>query len=64
MDADVVLAQREADLKVFMLRKQEIDTLIKMIGKVTESLTGRCVLIRQNSDKTVFRNSFILLFSS
>lgn len=41
VDADAVLAQREADLMLFMLRRQQIDTLINMIGKVTESVTGR-----------------------
>lgn len=40
VEADVVLAQREADLNLFILRKEQIDTLIKMIGKVTESITG------------------------
>lgn len=40
VDADVVLARREANLKPFMLRAQQIDTLIKMVGKVTESITG------------------------
>lgn len=40
VEADVVLAQREADLNLFILRKKQIDTLIKMIGKVTESITG------------------------
>lgn len=44
LDADVVLARRKADLKLFMLRVQQIDTLIKMIGKVTESITGRSTL--------------------
>uniref|UniRef100_A0A087YL98 Ring finger protein 213b n=1 Tax=Poecilia formosa TaxID=48698 RepID=A0A087YL98_POEFO len=38
-DADVVLTQREKDLNAFMQRKQEIDTLIKMLAKVTESIT-------------------------
>lgn len=61
VDADVVLAQREADLNLFMLRKQQIDTLIKMIGKVTESITGRYGLSSVNLVKTVFRNSFVLL---
>ncbi|XP_045924674.1 E3 ubiquitin-protein ligase rnf213-beta [Micropterus dolomieu] len=37
--AEVVLAQREQDLNSFMLRKQQMDTLIKMIAKVTESIT-------------------------
>lgn len=40
VEADVVLAQREADLNHFILRKKQIDTLIKMIGKVMESITG------------------------
>ncbi|XP_008298790.1 E3 ubiquitin-protein ligase rnf213-beta [Stegastes partitus] len=39
VDADVVLAQREKDLTSFIQRKQQIDTLIKMIAKVTESIT-------------------------
>lgn len=42
VDADVVLAQREKDLNSFLLHKQEIDTLIKMIAKVKESITGEC----------------------
>ncbi|XP_074519497.1 E3 ubiquitin-protein ligase rnf213-beta [Halichoeres trimaculatus] len=37
-DVDVVLAQREKDLNSFMLRKQQMDTLLKMIAKVTESI--------------------------
>lgn len=41
VDAEVVLAQREKDLNAFILRKQQMDTLIKMIGKVTESITGK-----------------------
>lgn len=40
VDADVLLAQREKDLNAFLLQKQQIHTLIKMIGKVTESITG------------------------
>lgn len=39
-DVNVVLAQREADLNCFALRRQQIDTLIKMIRKVTESIKG------------------------
>ncbi|GLD63194.1 E3 ubiquitin-protein ligase rnf213-beta-like protein [Lates japonicus] len=38
-DADVVLAQREKDLNSFLQRKQQMDTLIKMIAKVTKSIT-------------------------
>ncbi|XP_041671343.1 E3 ubiquitin-protein ligase rnf213-beta isoform X2 [Cheilinus undulatus] len=39
VNAEIVLAQREKDLNSFMLRKQQMDTLIKMIAKVTESIT-------------------------
>lgn len=42
VDADVVLAQREKDFNSFELRREKMDTLIKMIGKVTESVTGKC----------------------
>lgn len=38
--ADAVLAQREKDLNIFMERKQQMDTLMKMMAKVTESITG------------------------
>lgn len=40
VSADDVLAQREKDLNTFMQRKQQMDTLIKMMAKVTESITG------------------------
>lgn len=46
VDADVLLAQREKDLNSFILEKQQMDTLIKMIGKVTESMTGNYRRIR------------------
>ncbi|XP_068161093.1 E3 ubiquitin-protein ligase rnf213-beta isoform X2 [Antennarius striatus] len=39
IDAKMVLTQREKDLNAFTLRKQQINTLIKMIAKVTESIT-------------------------
>ncbi|KAM6964707.1 E3 ubiquitin-protein ligase rnf213-beta [Tautogolabrus adspersus] len=39
VEADIILAQREEDLNSFMLRKQQMETLIKMIAKVTESIT-------------------------
>ncbi|XP_071319372.1 E3 ubiquitin-protein ligase rnf213-beta isoform X2 [Trachinotus anak] len=39
VEADVVLAQREKDLNSFMQRKQQMDTLIKMMAKVKESIT-------------------------
>ena len=42
VDAEVVLAEREKDLNAFMQRRQQIDTLIKMMAKVTESITGWC----------------------
>ena len=44
VDADGILAQREMNLKAFYLQKQNMDTLIKMIGKVTESITGEANL--------------------
>lgn len=40
MSAEAVLDQREKDLNSFLQRKQQMDTLIKMIAKVTESITG------------------------
>uniref|UniRef100_A0A3Q2W9T3 RING-type E3 ubiquitin transferase n=1 Tax=Haplochromis burtoni TaxID=8153 RepID=A0A3Q2W9T3_HAPBU len=39
VSADEVLAQREKDLNTFVQRKQQIEALIKMIAKVTESIT-------------------------
>ncbi|KAI4801198.1 hypothetical protein KUCAC02_000123 [Chaenocephalus aceratus] len=39
VSADVVLDQREKDLESFKQRKQKMDTLMKMIAKVAESLT-------------------------
>ncbi|XP_053269183.1 E3 ubiquitin-protein ligase rnf213-beta isoform X1 [Pleuronectes platessa] len=39
VDAGDVLAEREKDLNSFMQRKQQMDTLIKMIAKVKESIT-------------------------
>ncbi|XP_056152727.1 E3 ubiquitin-protein ligase rnf213-beta [Lampris incognitus] len=38
-DADSILSRRETDLKLFMQQREHIDTLMKMIGKVTESIT-------------------------
>ncbi|XP_054605449.2 E3 ubiquitin-protein ligase rnf213-beta isoform X2 [Nothobranchius furzeri] len=38
-DAEAILAQREKNLKTFMQRRQEIETLIKMVAKVKESIT-------------------------
>ncbi|XP_029934003.1 E3 ubiquitin-protein ligase rnf213-beta [Myripristis murdjan] len=34
-----ILAQREKEMNAFLLQRQHIDTLIKMIAKVTESIT-------------------------
>ncbi|KAM9837888.1 LOW QUALITY PROTEIN: E3 ubiquitin-protein ligase rnf213-beta [Aulostomus maculatus] len=39
VEGEVLLAQREKDLNSFLLRKQQMDALIKMIAKVTESIT-------------------------
>lgn len=51
VDADAILARREEDLKHFMLQMQQIDTLIKMIGKVTESIISRFTLERRELKK-------------
>uniref|UniRef100_A0A3Q1FP24 RING-type E3 ubiquitin transferase n=1 Tax=Acanthochromis polyacanthus TaxID=80966 RepID=A0A3Q1FP24_9TELE len=40
VNAEAVLAQREKDLRSFYQRRQQMDTLIKMIAKVTESITA------------------------
>lgn len=37
---DAVLDQREKDLSAFRQRREEMETLMKMMGKVTESITG------------------------
>ncbi|XP_047465467.1 E3 ubiquitin-protein ligase rnf213-beta [Mugil cephalus] len=39
VSAGDVLARREGDLKAFMEKKDQIDALIKMVAKVTESIT-------------------------
>ncbi|XP_069016032.1 E3 ubiquitin-protein ligase rnf213-beta [Embiotoca jacksoni] len=39
VSAEAVLSQREKDFNSFMQRKQQMDTLMKMIAKVTESIT-------------------------
>ncbi|XP_070782783.1 E3 ubiquitin-protein ligase rnf213-beta [Enoplosus armatus] len=39
VNAEEVLSKREKELSSFMLQKQQMDTLIKMIAKVTESIT-------------------------
>lgn len=53
VDADAILARREEDLKHFMLRMQQIDALIKMIGKVTESIISRFTLEQRELKKSV-----------
>ena len=55
VSADVVLDQREKDLQSFKQRKQKMDTLIKMIAKVAESLTGK-----SKWKKNPLPNSFML----
>lgn len=44
MEADALLAQREKDLNSFLQRKQQMDTLIKMMSKVKENITGEFYL--------------------
>ena len=39
-DAESILAQREKELTFFLQQQQHVTTLIKMFGKVTESITG------------------------
>ncbi|XP_054454921.1 E3 ubiquitin-protein ligase rnf213-beta [Anoplopoma fimbria] len=67
VDADVVLAQREKDLDSFMQRKEQMETLIKMIRKVTESITvpEMCTLVKQHSAdvQTVSLNKLVLVQS-
>lgn len=41
VDAEALLAQREKELNLFLLQKEQMGTLIKMIGKVTESIVGK-----------------------
>ncbi|XP_037610034.1 E3 ubiquitin-protein ligase rnf213-beta isoform X1 [Sebastes umbrosus] len=67
VDADVVLAQREKDFNSFMQRKQQMDTLIKMMAKVTESITvpEMLPLEKQHSAdiQTVSLNQLVLVQS-
>lgn len=51
VDADVVLAQREKDLASFLQRKQQMTTLIKMMAKVAESITGERYSRNQVTDE-------------
>ncbi|XP_033975098.1 E3 ubiquitin-protein ligase rnf213-beta isoform X3 [Trematomus bernacchii] len=65
VSADVVLNQREKDLQSFKQRKQKMDTLIKMIAKVAESLTvpEMLTLEKQHSADlhTVSLNTLVLV---
>lgn len=67
VDADVVLAERANDLDSFMQRKQQMETLIKMVAKVTESITvpEMSTLEEQHSAdlKTVSLNKLVLVQS-
>ena len=36
----MILAQREKDLQAFYQQREHVDTLIKMMGKVSENITG------------------------
>ncbi|XP_026207099.1 E3 ubiquitin-protein ligase rnf213-beta isoform X2 [Anabas testudineus] len=67
VEADVVLAQREKDLNSFLQRKQQIETLINMIGKVGESITvpEMSTLEQQHSAdlQTVNLNQLVLVQS-
>ncbi|XP_049419183.1 E3 ubiquitin-protein ligase rnf213-beta isoform X2 [Epinephelus fuscoguttatus] len=67
VDADFVLAQREKDLNSFKQRKQQMDTLIKMMAKVTESITvpEMSTLEEQHSAdlQTVSLNKLVLVQS-
>uniref|UniRef100_A0A3B4YE64 RING-type E3 ubiquitin transferase n=1 Tax=Seriola lalandi dorsalis TaxID=1841481 RepID=A0A3B4YE64_SERLL len=40
VEAEAVLTQREKDLNSFLQRKQQVDTLIKMMAKVKENITS------------------------
>uniref|UniRef100_UPI0037E7EAB2 E3 ubiquitin-protein ligase rnf213-beta n=1 Tax=Semicossyphus pulcher TaxID=241346 RepID=UPI0037E7EAB2 len=66
VDAGVVLTQREKDLNSFLLRKQEMETLIKMTAKVTESITvpELSTLEQHGADlQTVSLNKLVLVQS-
>ncbi|XP_034563927.1 E3 ubiquitin-protein ligase rnf213-beta [Notolabrus celidotus] len=65
--AEAVLAQREKDLDSFMLRKQQMDALIKMFAKVTESITAPEMLTLEQQHtadlQTVSLNKLVLVQS-
>uniref|UniRef100_A0A8D3DYF2 Ring finger protein 213b n=1 Tax=Scophthalmus maximus TaxID=52904 RepID=A0A8D3DYF2_SCOMX len=65
--AEVVLAQREKDLNSFLQRKKQMDTLIKMMAKVKESITVpemRTLEEQHSADlQTVALNQLVLVQS-
>ncbi|XP_029311958.1 LOW QUALITY PROTEIN: E3 ubiquitin-protein ligase rnf213-beta [Cottoperca gobio] len=67
VSADVVLAQREQDLNCFNQRKQQMDTLLKMIAKVAESITVpemSTIEMQHSADlQTVSLNKLVLVQS-
>lgn len=67
VDAEIILAQREKDLNSFLQRKEQIDTLIKMIAKVTESITvPEMAALKEQHDadlQTVSLNKLVLVQS-
>ncbi|KAM7381116.1 hypothetical protein PAMA_012108 [Pampus argenteus] len=67
VEAETVLAQRQKDLNSFLQQKQQIDTLIKMVAKVTESITvpEMSALEEQHSAdlQTVSLNRLVLIQS-
>ncbi|KAL0964856.1 hypothetical protein UPYG_G00329960 [Umbra pygmaea] len=40
VEAEVILAQREKELRAFRQQKEHIDTVVKMMGKVSENITA------------------------
>lgn len=40
-DAEDILVQREKDLDLFLQQQKQVETLVKMFAKVTESITGK-----------------------
>uniref|UniRef100_A0A3B4TK13 RING-type E3 ubiquitin transferase n=1 Tax=Seriola dumerili TaxID=41447 RepID=A0A3B4TK13_SERDU len=48
VEAETVLTQREKDLNSFLQRKQQMDTLIKMMAKVKENITITLTQVCEN----------------
>ncbi|XP_023274609.1 E3 ubiquitin-protein ligase rnf213-beta-like [Seriola lalandi dorsalis] len=67
VEAEAVLTQREKDLNSFLQRKQQVDTLIKMMAKVKENITApeMSALEEQHSAdlQTVSLNKLVLVQS-